>query len=234
MNQQRHFSFFSALPAEIRLMIWEYTWPVAQVIEAASCENFDDEYTDLTILRPVSSFDNFLRTDFGHRILEMKSPLEKCPPPLALWICCESCEHTLKRYQFIQHLETAAGSFYFNPTRDTLWFSWDLTSEPWRLIHLKTHYHRSLENFKTLLIQDSDWDDEGLPDKYCLRSFTILPGLEMIILLSDDYDYLSHQLYPCSAEEHEERAKFYREGFEKFLQSGGKCAARRLLYIGLY
>ncbi|KAL2861065.1 uncharacterized protein BJX67DRAFT_316796 [Aspergillus lucknowensis] len=42
-------SFFIILPIELRLKIWEYTWPAAQVIEAAIREEFDnDERSDLT------------------------------------------------------------------------------------------------------------------------------------------------------------------------------------------
>jgi hypothetical protein len=34
---------FKSLPPEVRLIIWEYTWPAAQVVEAATRETFDDD-----------------------------------------------------------------------------------------------------------------------------------------------------------------------------------------------
>jgi hypothetical protein len=37
---------FRSLPPEIRLMIWEYTWPAAQVVEAANRDKFDEDDDD--------------------------------------------------------------------------------------------------------------------------------------------------------------------------------------------
>lgn len=123
-KEQRQFSFFPALPAEIRLIIWEYTWPEARVIEAAIHADFTgDEVTELTYLRPASSLATFLRTDVWDRDLDIETPLEACPSPLALEVCRESREHALKHYKFVKHSILPKGSFYFNPLRDVIWFS---------------------------------------------------------------------------------------------------------------
>jgi hypothetical protein len=97
-------------------MIWKYTWLEARVIKAAHVrledDNLknnnlknddleDDHDTDnnkdleCTILRSTSSFISFLQRDFGSRILE-NLKLKKCLPPVALWVCRESRQHTLK------------------------------------------------------------------------------------------------------------------------------------------
>jgi hypothetical protein len=132
---------FKSLPPEIRLMIWEYTWPAAQVVEAASREKFDegdgdddndydydddddddddDDYHDFTIFRPLGSLDTLLQLDFTSRPVEKLSPLEKCLFPIALQICQESRLHTLKTYVLIKHLNLPECAFYFNPRQDLL------------------------------------------------------------------------------------------------------------------
>lgn len=172
------------------------TWPAARVIEAAYYENFDDdEYTDFTILRLTGSLDTFERADFG------QIAFRAVPPSIAYRICCETREHTLKHYTFIQHSETSEGSFYFSPIRDILWLSClarTLLSIVNALQILTKRCNKSLDSSKTLLVEDTEWD-EGLPDKHTLRSFSMLHGLEKILLVADDYDEDS-SLQLCSAE----------------------------------
>jgi hypothetical protein len=43
-----------------------------------------------------------------------ESPLQECPPPVALWICRESRRYTLKQCKIIQHPKAPAGSFFFS------------------------------------------------------------------------------------------------------------------------
>jgi hypothetical protein len=80
---RRKESLFPTLPTEVRLMIWELTWPAARVIEAAyepleDDDSEDDDDTDdtddvedvgnnteFTILRPTGSFTSFLQENFG-------------------------------------------------------------------------------------------------------------------------------------------------------------------------
>lgn len=65
--EQRSLAFFSSLPAELRLMILEHTWPPARVIEAISYpEDTPDvqpgDELEYTILRVTGSLDMFLQT----------------------------------------------------------------------------------------------------------------------------------------------------------------------------
>lgn len=161
------------------------TWPAARVIKAVYYENFDDdEYMDFTILRLTGSLDIFERADFGQIMFRA------VPPSIAHRICCKTCEHTLKHYTFIQHLETLEGSFYFSPIQDILWLSclaWTLLLIMNTLQILMKHCNKSLDSSKTLLVKDTKWD-EGLPDKHTLWSFSMLHGLEKILLVADNYN----------------------------------------------
>lgn len=83
-------------------MIWEYTWPVAWVVEAASREKFnDDDYYDFTIFHSLSSLDTLLQSNFSSRPVEIPSLLEKCLFLIPLQIYQESCWYTLKMYVLI-------------------------------------------------------------------------------------------------------------------------------------
>lgn len=47
--------------------------------------------------------------------------------PTALAVCRESREHTLKRYQRLQHLQVPDCCFFLDPQRDVLWLHRDLS-----------------------------------------------------------------------------------------------------------
>jgi hypothetical protein len=226
-KEQRQFSFFPALPAEIRLIIWEYTWPEARVIEAATHVVFTgDEATELTYLRPAGSLAALLRTDVCARDLDIKLPLEICPSLVTLAVCRESREHTLKHYIFVEHSILPEGSFYFNPFRDIIWLSWDLLDDTYGLQELEEFYNESIGCFKTLLIQETEWEwgNKGLPDEYTKRSFSVLRGLETVLLASYEFDN-SGKIQPWSVEERQSRAEFFKGGYEEFLETSGYYTA---------
>jgi hypothetical protein len=63
LGQEHIFQKFPNLPAELRVKIWEYTWPEARLIQPAWYEvgsNTDDYYAS-TILRPA--VEGYLRHD---------------------------------------------------------------------------------------------------------------------------------------------------------------------------
>jgi hypothetical protein len=105
-------------------------------------------------------------------------------------------------------LNSPAGSFYFSPKRDFLWFSCDLTSDPKRLWELKRYYGASLYYFKSLLIEDIEWDD-GKADDYTTNYLTLLGPLERILLIAGDYDD-DDRLIPLDASELRCRADDFR------------------------
>lgn len=201
------FTVFPYLPPEIRLMIWECTWPAPRVIEAASHETYEDAdetddedseetdedagYDEFTILRPGGSYSSFFTYNAfnGWRILD-SPPLEQCPHPVALQVCHESRHHTLKEYTAMQHTKSTLGSFYFSPNRDFLWFCIDFTDEPKRVDDLKAFYGNQLQNFKRVLVMDIVWT-EDMPSAYTRVFLAALGDLEEIRLVyynSEDND----------------------------------------------
>ncbi|CRG88240.1 Proto-oncogene tyrosine-protein kinase ROS [Talaromyces islandicus] len=207
-----------SLPLEVRLMIWEHTWPAARVVEAASWEKFDDdEYSEFTIFRPVGSLDTLLRTNFSSRPVETPSPLEKCSFPIALQICQESRMHTLKTYALVQHPDLPECAFYFNPRQDLLWFSCDIASDTKRLMELQDSYQTSINQFRILLVEDTEW--EGWDWRASSSPvLSILPALQIVVLIDDDYDD-DGTLITHSAEEYQVCATEYQNDNYTFFES---------------
>lgn len=221
------------LPTELQLIIWEYTWPTAQVIKAASWEKFNnatpvklsDEieedknsidaavYMQFSILRPLGSLDTLLRRDFSSRPLEARYPLEECPPLIALWICHESRMHTLREYALIQHPDSPEYSFYFNPRHDLLWLSCDITSDSKPLKDLQASYLNCLTQFRILLVEDIEWEGWDLSS---LLALSILPALQTVVLIADDHED-NDTLVKYSSQEHREFATRYQNEYPMFV-----------------
>ncbi|KAL2866162.1 2EXR domain-containing protein [Aspergillus lucknowensis] len=176
---------FKSLPPEVRLIIWEYTWPAAQVVEAATWDN--DKDREFTIFRPVGSLDTLLRTDFSSRPVETSSPLEKCPLPIALWICQESRTHTLKTYALVQHPDLPECSFYFNPRQELLWLSSDISNNTERFEEIQASYKTSIKQFRILLVEDTEWEGWGW-EPSSSPALSTLPALQIVVLIEDDHD----------------------------------------------
>ncbi|CRG91089.1 Vacuolar protein sorting-associated protein 3 [Talaromyces islandicus] len=220
-----------SLPPEVRLMIWEYTWPAAQVVEAASRSNSDDddEYHEYTIFRPVSSLDSLLRTNFSTRPLEVSSPLEKCPYPIALQICHESRLHTLKTYALVQHPDLPECAFYFNPRQDLLWLSGDISSDTERLEELRASYQTFLNQFRILLVEESewgswDWDPSSSP------ALSILSALRIVVLIDDDEDE-DDTLITHHTEEYQGYATECQNDYYMFCKSKHPSTSYQLEYL---
>jgi hypothetical protein len=220
---------FKSLPLEVRLMIWEYTWPTAQVVEAASREKFDDDdYYDFTIFRPLCSLDTLLQSNFSSRPVETPSPLEKCLFPIALQICQESRLHTLETYVLIQHPDLPECSFYFNPRQDLLWLSGDIASDTERLEELQSSYQTSIDRFKILLVEDVEW--EGWESDPSSLALSTLPALRIVVLVEDDHDD-DGTLVTYSIEESQIRAMEYRDDYYTTCKSMKVDMPYRLEYM---
>lgn len=143
--------------------------------------------------------------------METPSPLGKCSFPIALQICQESRWHTLKTYVFIQHSDLPECSFYFNPRQDLLWLSGDIASDTKRLKHLQSSCQASVHHFKTLLVEDIEWEGwEWDPSSSPILS--ILPALRTVVLLEDEHDD-DGALVTYRIEESQERAMEYRNDY---------------------
>lgn len=188
-------------------MIWELTWPPPRLIEAGLCivesdeEGVDSERVN-SILQPGQSLSTALKGDLGCRVLE-EGPFEKFPEPVALQVCQESRRHTLTPYLHLSHAYTLAGSFYFSPSRDVLYLMGvgDDEDEYCRLDELQACYGHQLNNFETVLVDETDW--ARVP-----TFLAIFHGLKTIcILLTEEKDSaVKEQIH-----EHAELAKLSLE-----------------------
>jgi hypothetical protein len=106
-------------------------------------------------------------------------------------VCRESREHTLKHYRRMEHLETTAGSFYFNPSHDVLLLSMYYTDDQYYSDELKRLYNGQLKYITSVLMLDRTWVDTT-PAGHIRKFLINFGGREIIRLL-----YL--QGHHCSA-----------------------------------
>ncbi|PWY85058.1 hypothetical protein BO70DRAFT_424420 [Aspergillus heteromorphus CBS 117.55] len=122
-----HASSLFRLPPELRLQVWEYTWPEPRVISHTMTAVRNEDGDDQGIVHhlfPAAPFSVFVETDY-FRILNHTAIQPSYRGPVALWICQESRIHTLRRYVPIIHSTLPMGSFYMDPRRDSLLLCWD-------------------------------------------------------------------------------------------------------------
>lgn len=182
------FHLFPRLPMELRLMIWEYTWPESRVIEATYYDDTtDDDGFELTVLRLGGSLSKFLSTDFGGRILQ-DGPLERSPPPVSLRVCRESRRHTLKEFIEMRHAKYDAGSFFFSPSHDVLWFSQDFTDEISNLREIEEYYGNQLHNVKNIMVEEVEWH-EMTPARYTSDYLSPFVNIRNLFIYYGAMDY---------------------------------------------
>ncbi|KAH6881079.1 hypothetical protein B0T10DRAFT_382177, partial [Thelonectria olida] len=185
---------FADLPLEIRLKIWEDTWPKPRVIEAESFWDQDSESSessassetnDFARLRFNRSISAWLQSDLGSREPRSLNPeidsFERRPAPIALSICQESREHTLKKFTKMLHVHEP-WSFYFNPTSDILLLSSESNDEETVGETLWQSYGRQLSELKTSIFTIEEWREDRMPD--VLRYFG---GISVIQILLEAY-----------------------------------------------
>ncbi|CAG8978003.1 hypothetical protein HYALB_00000672 [Hymenoscyphus albidus] len=184
------FHQFSKLVDEVRLMIWEFTWPTSRVIEAALFNNPEGqeeesiEPFEIVNLRLAGSLSTMLRQEIGCRVVE-EGPMEQCPDPVALRICHQSRMHTLKRYRLMPSL---ARPFYYHPRRDILLLTVDVADDyPMHMPVLQRYHGTELNYLETILVSDGAWPEteaeKRLQMRYALDYISHLGGLQTIQVL---------------------------------------------------
>lgn len=171
MHAPIQFTLFSKLPAEIRLKIWEATWPEARVIEPTDAdyykreeqadEHYDDcpEFLSLHVVCLLSTWQEDY-TNLFSRKLDDRWPIEDCPNPVALQVCRESRLHTLKTFVGLRHAKLDGYLLYVNPQSDVLWVTSDAIDNPEQLDDLSSSYGVTSfeDHFKSTIVDQFDWD----------------------------------------------------------------------------
>lgn len=188
------------LADEIRIMIWEYTWPESRIIEAAFFDNpeyqlgesdedsdsSDDEDSPIEIvnLRLAGHLSTLIRKGLEGRVPEERRA-EKRRDPVALRVCHQSRMHTLKRYRLMPSL---AEPFYYHPQRDIFYITIAIADDyDEHMPHLLQYHGTELNHLETVLVYE--WSETRAEKQYDIsQAFEVmshLRGLQTIRLLLD-------------------------------------------------
>jgi hypothetical protein len=164
------FSYFPELLLELRLLIWELTWPPPRLIEATMIPKgaheiiLDGGHVETTSFLFLTSP---LPTLFS-RISEWH-PKEYCSPPVALQICQESRTHTLTCFQYMKHAQERLGDFWCDPKCDVLWLGWGSYRGGWEIqtMNLRDLVDAYGEQLRALVISESEvWTSSKFHEQY--------------------------------------------------------------------
>lgn len=168
----------TGLPLELRLRIWEETWPAARLIEvslppgASSSSSAGGNNTAAATapprrIKPSRQVGAEKVTAWDSRAKRLEDV--SCRPyahPVALQVCRESRDHTLATYRRLQHATVSGCAFYFDPGRDVVWLHRDLSQfDTASLGHVERVLFKDVERF----------DDSGADKKQRRREL-----LEMV------------------------------------------------------
>lgn len=126
---------FTGLPLELRLRIWEETWPAARLIEVSlppgSSSSNSNSSTVARRIKPSRQVGGEKVRAWDSRAGRLEDVACRAySHPVALQVCREAREHTLTAYRRLQHATATVGAgcaFYFDPGRDVLWLHRDLS-----------------------------------------------------------------------------------------------------------
>ncbi|KAF4472819.1 phosphotransferase enzyme family [Fusarium albosuccineum] len=187
MTTTTTFHHFLQLPYDVRLMIWENTWPDARIVEITSGDSltsWDDDLPRFLSLRPTCYLSTWMKNNITNRCLEEEEPFEECPNPVSLYVCHESRTYTLTRFTWMHHRRFSRG-FYLDPQSDILWVSEDATYSRAQLNGLEDHYGHQLGRIKTVLVGEVEWDTR----KHVPGFLNMLTGLFLIKVVLNPYQY---------------------------------------------
>ncbi|KAL1865322.1 hypothetical protein Daus18300_007212 [Diaporthe australafricana] len=119
------------LPLELRLRIWEETWPAARLIEVSlpPGSSSSSSSTAARRIKPSRQVGGSKVRAWDSRAGQLEDvACAAYSHPVALQVCREARDHTLTAYRRLQHATAGAGCvFYFDPGRDVLWLHRDLS-----------------------------------------------------------------------------------------------------------
>lgn len=141
------------LPPELRLRIWESTWPAARLVEVRLPPGGGNAPRRIKPSRQVGAEKVTVWNSQSQRLEDVV-----CRPyahPVALRVCREARTHTLKTYRRLQHLHVTDCGFYLDPRRDVLWLHRDLSQ----------YDLASLGQVRRVLFKDVERFDDSDADK---------------------------------------------------------------------
>jgi 2EXR family len=118
--------------------------------------------------------------------------------PVALFVCHESRQHTLRHYTLTKHQESEFEPFYCDPSVDILWFNYEFTGHAVNLAHVELHdrmdklckkYRTPLKYFKTVLVDEIFWNPDSGDQEY----LALLLGLETILIMDTSREDASRE-----------------------------------------
>jgi len=178
----------------------------------------EEDCSDDVCLRPTAS----LATRLNKNHVESERLV-------ALSVCQKSRRHTLSAYRRMEHAKFPEGSFYFNPHRDVIFFSfdfiWDYETEDY-LNDLHKYYGDQLKCIRIALVEGQILWSEGLAwYTDCLRA---LGGVKEILISQneesqgDDSD--DEVIVEEEEESHMEVDESSENDYDEEMQDEGSCA----------
>ncbi|KAE9367570.1 hypothetical protein N431DRAFT_69684 [Stipitochalara longipes BDJ] len=216
------FPQFSKLPIELRERIWQHTLPGPRLIEVGKNGRdtvaSEDEGGPSFTLRILG---NFSARHFIHA--EQVQIPQQWFSPVALFVCHESRQHTLRHYRLIEQPKFSMEPFYCDPSMDILWFTYEFTGHAFNMPHVELQarmdklchqYCTLLHFFKTVLVDEIFWSPESGNQEY----LATLPGLETILIMDTSR--------PDTSRESAVPAIYDREDLQHFIVAGRKECAK--------
>lgn len=165
--------------------MWSHTWPGPRLIEVGNHESnaatSEDDADPIFSLRILGNFS--VRKSIH---TEQEDIPQHWFSPVALFVCPESRQHTLRHYRLIAQPEINHEPFYYDPSIDILWFNYDFTGDAVNHPHSQEHmdqlyqsYGAQLDHFRTVLIDEIFWNPESGNKEYLAK----LLGLQTILIM---------------------------------------------------
>ncbi|KAF5013449.1 hypothetical protein FDECE_561 [Fusarium decemcellulare] len=184
---------FYRLPAELRLRIWEETWPAPRLFRRTHF--ISSSPRPPVKLAPIGDVAWWLQQDErtrwssmvqlltgqlpNRRVNPSTIPPTNLPPErtqlIALYICSESRRHMLKSYRRMQNYSDPRQGFYMSPARDMLCLDTFLDNQESPRDELWNAYGKQLKWFTKAMVHVTFFHDPS-----DMKIMQVLGGMEII------------------------------------------------------
>ena len=180
------FHLFLDLPSEVRLLIWEHTWPGPRVNHAAGQKRYVGD-NDFLLKTGDLLVPSLLQELYGVCYGYNRDSAYNTDIPVALHVCRESRQHTWGKYRLFPNKLCPSRLFCASADRDVLLIA-DSCGEQHDLPPDPVDYECLLfRNFKTVLVLSDTWK-LLTPAQYAKYYLDRLPDIETILMRLDELD----------------------------------------------